>query len=406
MKVRVERDLLVESVAWVGKSLPSRPNVPILAGLLMEASEGELTLSGFDYETSHRVTLPAQVADPGRCLVSGRLVADIVKSLPHQAIDFSVDGAKALLTCGTARFTLQTLPVEEYPELPPQPPTSGALRSEVFAQAVAQVAGSASRDDTMPTFTGVSMEIEGSTITLLATDRYRLAIRELEWEPAATRAPSTTATTPPPASAPAPVVTPASVSASILIPARVLSDTAKAMTGSALTLSLDQDAAGGDGLAGFAGEVSGGARWTTTRLLDGSFPKVRNLMPAADAIQTRVRVGTATLVEAVKRVALVAERNAPIRITFSDEGATLDAGNGEEAQASETIEARLIGEPVTVGFNPTYLLDGLHAIGTPVAQLAFTHPTKPAELTGATDLEEDPLTNFRYILMPVRLHNN
>ncbi|MDX6279632.1 MAG: polymerase subunit beta [Kribbellaceae bacterium] len=385
MKVRVERDLLVESVAWVGKSLPSRPSVPILAGLLMEASEGQLTLSGFDYETSHRVTLPAQVADPGRCLVSGRLVADIVKSLPHQAIDFSVDGAKVLLTCGTARFTLHTLPVDEYPELPPQPPTSGALRSDVFAQAVAQVAGSASRDDTMPTFTGISMEIEGSTITLLATDRYRLAVRELEWEPTEPENP---------------------LSTNILIPARVLSDTAKAMTGSALTLSLDQDAAGGDGLAGFAGEVSGGARWTTTRLLDGSFPKVRNLMPAADAIQTRVRVSTATLIEAVKRVALVAERNAPIRITFTPEGATLAAGNGEEAQASETIETQLTGEPVTVGFNPTYLLDGLQAIGTPVAQLAFTHPTKPAELTGATDLEEAPLTNFRYILMPVRLHNS
>lgn len=383
MKVRVERDLLVESVGWVGKSLPSRPSVPILAGLLMEASEGQLTLSGFDYETSHRVTLPAQVADAGRCLVSGRLVADIVKSLPHQAIDFTVDGAKVLLVCGGARFTLQTLPVGDYPELPIQPPDSGTIRSDVFAQAVSQVAGSASRDDTMPVFTGVRMEIEGSTITLLATDRYRLALRELEWEPDDSE-----------------------VSATTLIPARVLSDTAKAMTGSTITLSLDQDAAGGDGLAGFAGEVSGGERWTTTRLLDGSFPKVRNLMPEGAAIQTRVRVGTTTLVEAVKRVALVAERNAPVRITFTDDGATLDAGSGDEAQASETIESQLTGEAVTVGFNPTYLLDGLHAIGTPVAQLAFTQPTKPAELTGATDLEEDPLTNFRYILMPVRLHNS
>jgi DNA polymerase III subunit beta len=383
MKVRVERDLLVESVAWVGRSLPSRPSVPILAGLLMEASEGELTLSGFDYETSHQVTLPAQVADPGRCLVSGRLVADIVKSLPHQAIDFSVDGAKAVLVCGTSRFVLQTLPASEYPALPEQPPSSGSIRSDVFARAVAQVAGSASRDDTMPVFTGVRMEIEGPTITLLATDRYRLAVRELEWEPDEPE-----------------------VSATTLIPARVLSETAKAMTGSTLTLSLDRDAAGGDGLAGFAGEVSGGSRWTTTRLLDGSFPKVRNLMPAADAIQTRVRIGTATLVEAVKRVALVTERNAPVRITFTAEGATLDAGNGDEAQASETIETQLTGEPVTVGFNPTYLLDGLHAIGTPVAHLAFTQPTKPVELTGATDLEEAPLTNFRYIMMPVRLHNS
>lgn len=400
MKVRVERDLLVESVAWVGKSLPSRPSVPILAGLLMEASEGQLTLSGFDYETSHRVTLPAQVADPGRCLVSGRLVADIVKSLPHQAIDFSVDGAKVLLVCGTARFTLQTLPVDEYPELPPQPPASGTIRSDVFAQAVGQVAGSASRDDTMPVFTGIRMEIEASTITLLATDRYRLAIRQLEWHPSTPAA----ATTPPTDAGSPPA--PAPLSATILIPARVLSDTAKAMTGSELTLSLDQDAAGGDGLAGFAGEVSGGDRWTTTRLLDGSFPKVRNLIPDAAAVQTRVRINTATLVEAVKRVALVAERNAPVRVTFTADGATLDAGNGDEAQASETIETHLTGDPVTVGFNPTYLLDGLHAIGTPVAHLAFTHPTKPAELTGATDLEEAPFTNFRYILMPVRLHNS
>jgi DNA polymerase-3 subunit beta len=228
------------------------------------------------------------------------------------------------------------------------------------------------------------VEIEGSTITLLATDRYRLAVRELEWEP---NDPELTATT--------------------LIPARALSETAKAMSGSTLTLSLDQDAAGGDGLAGFAGEVSGGERWTTTRLLDGSFPKVRNLMPDPAAIQTRVRVPTATLVEAVKRVALVAERNAPVRITFTAEGATLDAGSGEEAQASEEIETQLTGEPVTVGFNPTYLLDGLHAIGTPVAQLAFTQPTKPAELTGTTELvasDDEPLTDFRYILMPVRLH--
>jgi DNA polymerase-3 subunit beta len=226
------------------------------------------------------------------------------------------------------------------------------------------------------------MEIEGSTITLLATDRYRLAVRELEWEP----------------DDPA-------VSAITLIPARVLSETAKAMTGSTLTLSLDRDAAGGDGLAGFAGEVSGGARWTTTRLLDGSFPKVRNLIPEAGAIQTRVRISTAALVEAVKRVALVAERNAPVRIAFTAEGATLDAGSGEEAQASETIEIQLTGDPVTIGFNPTYLLDGLHAIGTPVAQLSFTQPIKPVELTGATDLEEAPQTNFRYIMMPVRLHS-
>ncbi len=223
------------------------------------------------------------------------------------------------------------------------------------------------------------MEVEGSTITLLATDRYRLAIRELEWEPTAP-----------------------DISAVVLIPARVLADTAKAMTGTNISLSLATGE--GDGLVGFEGEVSAGLRRTTSRLLDGEFPKVRNLLPDPGAITTRVRIDTSTLVQAVKRVALVAERNAPVRMTIAEGTVTLDAGNGEEAQASESIEAQLTGEPVTVGFNPTYLLDGLSAIGTPVAQLAFTHATRPAELTGATDLEADPQTNFRYILMPVRLH--
>ena len=117
-----------------------------------------------------------------------------------------------------------------------------------------------------------------------------------------------------------------------------------------------------------------------------------------------MRIDTSALVHAVKRVALVAERNAPVRLTIAEGTVTLDAGNGEEAQASESIEAQLTGDPLTVGFNPTYLLDGLSAIGTPVAQLAFTQAVRPAELTGATDLEADPQTNFRYIMMPVRLH--
>ena len=170
---------------------------------------------------------------------------------------------------------------------------------------------------------------------MLATDRYRLAIRELEWNPQSPDA-----------------------SAAALIPARVLSETAKAMTGTDIIVSLAAPGTG-DGIVGFEGEVAGGNRRATTRLLDGEFPKVRGIIPTDAAIATRVRIDTATLVEAVKRVALVAERNAPVRLTFDEDTVTLDAGSGDEAQASESIEARVVGEPVTVGFNPTYLLDGL-----------------------------------------------
>jgi DNA polymerase-3 subunit beta len=381
VKFRVERDVLAESVAWAARSLPSRPSVPILAGLLVEAEEGQITLSGFDYETSVRVTVPAQVADTGKCLISGRLAADISKSLPDQPVDVSVDGAKAQVTCGTSRFTLQTLPTDEYPALPDMPAASGTVRSDVFAHAVAQVVTAAGREDTLPVLTGVRVEIEGSTISLLATDRYRLAVRELEWNPNSPDA-----------------------SAAALIPARVLNDTAKAMTGTDIIVSLAGTGTG-EGLVGFEGHAAGSSRRATTRLLDGEFPKVRQIIPTDAAIATRVRVDTAILVEAVKRVALVAERNAPVRLTFSEDTVTLDAGSGDEAQASESIEARVSGEPVTVGFNPTYLLDGLGAIGTPVAHLAFTQATKPAELTGARDFEGETLSEFRYVLMPVRLNS-
>jgi DNA polymerase III subunit beta len=381
VKFRVERDVLAESVAWAARSLPNRPSVPILAGLLVEAEDGQITLSGFDYETSVRVTVPAQVADTGKCLVSGRLVADISRSLPDQPVDVSVDGAKAQLTCGTSRFTLQTLPTDEYPALPDMPAASGTVPSDVFAHAVAQVVTAAGREDTLPVLTGVRVEIEGTTISLLATDRYRLAIRELEWNPQSPDA-----------------------SAAALVPARVLAETAKAMTGTDIIVSLAASGAG-EGLVGFEGEVAGGQRRATTRLLDGEFPKVRQIIPSDAAIETRVRVETAALVEAVKRVALVAERNAPVRLTFGEDGVTLDAGSGDEAQASESLEAKVDGESVTVGFNPTYLLDGLGAIGTPVANLSFTQATKPAELTGAPDMDGDTLTEFRYVLMPVRLNS-
>ena len=383
MKFRVERDVLADSVAWAARSLPSRPSVPILAGLLIEAEDGRITLSGFDYETSVRVTVPAQVADTGRCLVSGRLVADISRSLPNQPVDISVDGAKAQLTCGSSRFTLQTLPTDEYPSLPDMPASAGTVPSDVFSQAVSQVVTAAGREDTLPVLTGVRVEIEGSRISLLATDRYRLAVRELEWNPQSPDA-----------------------SAAALVPARVLAETAKAMTGTDIIVSLASLGSGaGEGLVGFEGEVGGGQRRATTRLLDGEFPKVRQIIPNDDAIETRVRIDTAHLVEAVKRVALVAERNAPVRLTFTEDGVTLDAGSGDEAQASESLEAKVDGSDVTVGFNPTYLLDGLNAIGTPYANLNFTQATKPAELTGAAGEEGDTVTEFRYVLMPVRLNS-
>ena len=177
MKFRVERDVLADAVAWAARSLPVRPSVPVLAGLLIETSpDGDgLVLSTFDYETSARATIPADVSDEGRALVSGRLLADICRSLPNKPVEMTIDGAKVSLTCGSARFSLQTMPVDEYPTLPDMPAAAGTVASDRFAAAVSQAVVAAGRDDMLPVLTGVRIEIEGDSISLLATDRFRLS---------------------------------------------------------------------------------------------------------------------------------------------------------------------------------------------------------------------------------------
>jgi DNA polymerase-3 subunit beta len=380
VKFRVERDVLTEAVAWAARGLPVRPSIPVLAGLLIETAEGGdgLVLSTFDFETSARVSIPASVQDEGRALVSGRLLADICRSLPNKPVDMAIDGAKVTLRCGSATFTLQTMPVEEYPSLPSMPEAAGSVSSEVFSQAVAQAVTAAGRDDMLPVLTGVRIEIEGSQIALLATDRFRLALRELTWDPGTTDA-----------------------EANALVPARVLAETARALnTGSTVTIALSGSGSG-DGLIGFEGEVNGGFRRTTTRLLDGEFPRVRTLFPSEHL--TTVRIDRAALVEAVKRVALVAERNAAVQLRFDDSGLTLDAGHSDEALATELIEAQVKGESVTTGFNPQFLLEGLTAIDHPVVELAFTQPSKPAVITGVPDLDGEKDSSFQYLLMPRRL---
>jgi DNA polymerase-3 subunit beta len=380
VKFRVERDVLADAVAWAARSLPVRPSVPVLAGLLIETSPDSdgLVLSTFDYETSARATIPADVSDEGRALVSGRLLSDICRSLPNKPVEMSIDGAKVSLTCGSARFSLQTMPVDEYPSLPDMPTAAGTVASDVFAAAVSQAVVAAGRDDMLPVLTGVRIEIEGDTISLLATDRFRLSHRELRWDPASTDA-----------------------SAAALVPAKVLADTAKSLTaGNKVTIALASGGSG-EGIIGFEGSAGGGVRRTTTRLLDGEFPKVRTLFPNEHV--TIARVDKASLIESVKRVSLVAERNTAVQLAFSDGVLTLDAGSGDEAQASESIEASVDGDDITTGFNPQFLLDGLTAIEAPVVELAFTQASKPAVMAGAASIDTDANLEFRYLLMPRRL---
>ncbi|EHR48324.1 DNA polymerase III, beta subunit [Saccharomonospora marina XMU15] len=375
MKIRVERDGLADAVAWVARSLPSRPPVPVLGGVLLDAgAEGgseALTVSGFDYEVSATVGVPATIADGGRTLVSGRLLADITKALPAQPVEISVDGARASITCGSARFSLPTMPVEDYPQLPSQPELAGEVAGEAFAQAVSQVAVAAGKDDTLPMLTGMRVEITGSTLTLVATDRFRLAMREFEWQPAEGLS-----------------------DASVLVPARTIADAAKSLGASGGTVRVGL--ASGDGLLGLAGS----GRFTTTRLLDAEFPPYRQLLPSQHT--SRAVLYVPALTEAIKRVSLVAERGTQVRLEFSEGSLRLSAGGDDEGSAEEELPVDYEGESVTIAFNPGYLVDGLGALHAERAELTFTTPNRPALIKPADD-NGDVVPGYLYLLMPVRL---
>ncbi|GAA0897449.1 DNA polymerase III subunit beta [Virgisporangium aurantiacum] len=374
MKFRVERDAFADAVAWTAKSLPSRPSVPVLAGVLLRVADNRLQVSGFDYEVSSQVTVDVQADADGAALVSGRLLAEITKSLRALPIDVAAVGSHVELTCGSARFTLPTMPVEDYPSLPDMPATAGTIEAAAFAAAVQQVAIAAGRDDTLPVLTGVRLELTGNTLTMLATDRYRLAIRDLEWHPDDPGA-----------------------DMAALVPARTLHDTAKTLgpLGGSVTVALSRGGIG-EGMIGF----SAGTRRTTSRLLDGEFPKVRALLP--DTHNAQARVPVSALTEVVKRVALVAERATPVRLSFGDDGLVVEAGGSEDARASEAMDCEYTGEPMTIAFNHQYLLDGLAALDGPVAVLSFTEPKKPAILSPAGE-DGQVSSSYRYLIMPVRI---
>jgi DNA polymerase III subunit beta len=316
----------------------------------------------------------------GVALVAGRLLADIARALPDRPVDVSAAGPALELTCGSARFTLPTLPVADYPALPAMPPVAGTVDAAAFAAAVAQTAVAAGRDDTLPVLTGVRIELAGTTMTMIATDRYRMAMRELAWRPVD--------------DAPDPV--------DALVPARSLVDTARALSqaggssGGSVDVAVRRGDAG-DGLVGFAAH----GRRTTGRLLDGgSYPPVRGLFGAEYTAEARLPA--AALAEVVRRVALVAERASPVRLTFDDSGLIVEASGGQDARASEAMAATYTGGALTVGVNPQYLLDALAALGGPTAVMSFVGPLKPMALSPATEAGE-PVPGYRHLIQPIRL---
>jgi len=373
MKFIVEQSALVDCVNWVSRSLSTRPIKTELLGIVIDATGSNVELSGSDLETSSKANFAAQTIEAGKVLVPGKLLVEITRSLPNKPITITLDGTRVLVTSGSAKFTLPTLSINEYPSLPELPESTGVISSDTFAAAVAQVAIAAGRDDSLPTLTGVHVEVNENTVTLAATDRYRLAVREMQWQPSKP-----------------------GVETTALLRARTLADAAKSLTTSKeVSLSLGSEATQ-NRLAGFAGE----GKTMTSRMLDGTFPPYRHLLP--QEITTTAVVEVAPLLDSVRRVALVTDKTVPLRLEFTNGSLSLEAGAGEEAQATESIEISLTGEDISIAFNPVFLADGLNAVGTPYVQISFTGSNKPAILMGRTTKDGAVIENYRYLLMPMR----
>lgn len=375
MKFQVNKDVLSDAVSFAVRLLPQRTTLPILGGILIEADANALRLSVFDYEVSAQAEIVAKVETSGRVLVSGRLLSEIASKLPNAPVEFSTDGSKVVVSCGSTKFSLLTMPVEEYPTLPEIPAISGTITGEAFQNAVHQVAVAASKDDVTPVLTGVQLEAGEKSISFVATDRYRVALREAAWQS-----------------------NPAGVGAVALVPARTLQEVAKTF-GNQGEISISITKSDEREMIAFKANN----RSVTSLLLKGNFPPVKSLFP--ENIENYAVIATQDLIDSTRRVSLVLERESPLRYSFDEGAVALEATGNETAQASENISAELEGKEIVVSLKPQFLIDGLAGVHSEFVKIAFTNndnPNKPGPVLifshGAK--EKTDSDSYRYLLQP------
>jgi DNA polymerase III subunit beta len=382
VRFQANRDVFSEAVSFAVKLLPQRTTLPILSGVLIEATETGLILSSFDYEVSSQTEISADVEETGTVLVSGRLLAEIASRMPNAPVRFVTDDSRITVSCGSASFTLLSMPVEEYPSIPQISAESGLVPAEDFAAAVAQVAVAASRDDVTPVITGVQLEVTENSLSMVATDRYRVAVRDINWDSGSNTAGSSSS----------------SDTITALVPARTLQEVGKTFAHSG-TVSVAITSKDDRELIAFTADK----KTVTSLLIKGNFPPVRRLFP--ETVDNYAVMNTADLIEATRRVQLVLEREAALRFTFTADGLTLEAIGSEQAQASETVDAILTGSDTVVSLKPQFLLDGLGAVHSEFVRISFTkteNPNKPGPvlITSQTSRETTGGDSYKYLLQP------
>ena len=378
MKFRCERDSLVEVLATAGRAVGTRSSAQmVLSGVRIESVGNHLSVIGTDLDLTVHVSTEAIGINDGVCVAPAKLLADIVRSLEPGAVTIESEGEKIEIGAARSRFSLRTFPVADFPSLPEPPEPATFLPAAGLASALRQVVRAASGDDARPLLTGVLIAPEGTGVRLVATDSYRLALRDIEGSDAFVG------------------------TSQILVPARALAELQRLSalgSGKEAAAEADGDAGAMVGLSIGDHDVTftAGDVKVSTRLLDGTYPDYRQLIPAE--YPNRLHVGKDSLLDALRRVRLLVRDNTtPVRLSMRHGGVDLTVVSQEVGDASETVDADFEGEDLTIAFNPTYLIDGVEAVAGDEVLLETVDATKPATVRAAEE------TDFRYLLMPVRV---
>jgi DNA polymerase-3 subunit beta len=362
VKFRCERDVLVDALATAQRATSTRANLPVLSGLRLGLTGDTLRLTGSDLDLTITTEITVAGGSDGVAVLPAKYAVDIVRSLEGGAVDIEVDGEEAHISGGRSNFRLHAIPADEYPNLTDPEGEEVVLQAADLAEGLKQVVRAASTDESRPILTGVLLAAEDTGLRMVSTDSYRLAVRDL------------------------PGATALKEGQTVLVPSRALNELARALTD-----DTDVRLVLGERDASF--QV--GALHLTTRLIEGEFPNYRGLIPTAPS--NRLSVDRQSLLDAVRRVRLMARDNSPVRLTMTTDLLELRAVTLDVGEASEQLDAAYQGDELTVAFNPEYLIDGLEVTPGDEISLETVDPLKPA-LMRPMDSED-----FLYLLMPVRV---
>jgi DNA polymerase III subunit beta len=364
VKVTCPKDELTRALAVVGRAVSTRATVQVLGGVLLRGGEGSLELAATDMELSLRLSVEAQVEGQGAVVAPGRLLVDLARLLPDSEVVLEHRPEQGVLeiTCGPAAYKLNTYSAEDFPKLPEvEGAQTFTVDSAAFLDTVTKVARAASRDESRPVLTGVLVHFEGSNLVMAATDSYRMSVKTTELEEAA------------------------GAELEAIVPARALTELSRiAQDAAELRIGVQENH-----VVFGTGDV-----WLTTRRIDGQFPNHKQLIP--ETFEHEIALPREEFLEVVRRAAVMAQRNSPLRLRFAEGEVTISAQTQDVGEAKESLPVPFSGEPLEIGFNPEFLRDGLESVGTDEIALRLISPLRPGLLRSDDE-------NFSYLIMPIRL---